>query len=44
MYLQSYFIIVGTAFGGAWTLIVGAMALLGDRAALAPRLRRTTSG
>ena len=35
MYLQRYFIIVGTAFGGAWTLIVGAMALLGDRAALA---------
>lgn len=35
MYLQRYFIIVGTAFGGAWTLIVGAMALLGDRTALA---------
>ena len=35
MYLQRYFIILGTAFGGAWTLIVGAMALLGDRAALA---------
>ncbi len=34
MYLQRYFIIVGTAFGGAWTLIVGAMALVGDRAAL----------
>ena len=32
MYLQRYFIIVGTAFGGAWTLIVGAMAaLIGDR-------------
>ena len=30
MYLQRYFIIVGTAFGGAWTLIVGAMALVGD--------------
>jgi hypothetical protein len=30
MYLQRYFIIVGTAFGGAWTLIVGAMAVLGD--------------
>ena len=29
MYLQRYFIIVGTAFGGAWTLIVGAMALIG---------------
>jgi hypothetical protein len=34
-YLQRYFIIVGTSFGGAWTLIVGAMALIGDRAALA---------
>jgi hypothetical protein len=33
-YLQRYFIIVGTAFGGAWTMIVGAMALVGDRAAL----------
>jgi hypothetical protein len=35
MYLQRYFIIVGTGFGGAWTLIVGAMALVGDRSALA---------
>ena len=35
MYLQRYFIIVGTAFGGAWTLIVGAMALVGNPAALA---------
>jgi hypothetical protein len=35
MYLQRYFIIVGTGFGGAWTLIVGAMALAGDRTALA---------
>jgi hypothetical protein len=34
MYLQRYFIIVGTAFGGAWTIIVGAMALLGDQQAL----------
>jgi hypothetical protein len=33
-YLQRYFIIVGTAFGGAWTMIVGAMAIVGDRAAL----------
>jgi hypothetical protein len=30
--LQRYVIIVGTAFSGAWTLIVGALALLGDRA------------
>jgi hypothetical protein len=35
MYLQRYFIIVGTGFGGAWTLIVGVMAALGDRAAMA---------
>ena len=35
MYLQRYFIIVGTGFGGAWTLIVGAMALVGDHTALA---------
>src|SRR5687767_10752036 len=35
MYLQRYFIIVGTSFGGAWTLIVGAMALLGNPGALA---------
>jgi len=34
IYLQRYFIIVGTAFGGAWTLIVGALALVGDRAAM----------
>src|SRR5262245_59499988 len=33
-YLQRYFIIVGTAFGGAWTMIVGAMAVVGDRTAL----------
>ena len=35
MYLQRYFIIVGTGFGGAWTVIVGAMALLGDKRAMA---------
>ncbi len=35
MYLQRYFIIVGTGFGGAWTLIVGVMALIGDRTAMA---------
>jgi hypothetical protein len=39
-YLQRYFIIVFTAFGGAWTMIVGAMALVGDRAAL----KAATSG
>jgi hypothetical protein len=35
MYLQRYFIIVGTGFGGAWTIIVGALALLGDKRAMA---------
>jgi hypothetical protein len=34
-YLQRYFIIIGTGFGGAWTLLVGALALVGDRTALA---------
>jgi hypothetical protein len=34
MYLQRYFIILYTAFGGAWTMIVGAMALVGNRTAL----------
>jgi hypothetical protein len=31
--LQRYVIIVGTAFGGAWTLLVGSLALMGHRAA-----------
>jgi hypothetical protein len=34
VYLQRYFIIVGTAFAGAWTMLVGAMALIGDPGAL----------
>lgn len=34
-YLQRYFVIVGTGFGGAWTMIVGTMAVIGNRAALA---------
>ena len=33
MLLQRYVIIVATAFGGAWTIIVGGLALQGDRAA-----------
>ena len=33
--LQRYVIIIGTAFGGAWTLLVGGLALAGDRAAQA---------
>jgi hypothetical protein len=32
--LQRYVIITATSFGGAWTTIVGAMALLGDRLAV----------
>ena len=35
MYLAALRHHLGTAFGGAWTMIVGAMALVGDRAALA---------
>ncbi len=30
--LQRYVIIVATAFAGAWTIIIGALALFGDRA------------
>ena len=33
MFLQRYVIIVATAFGGAWTVIVGATAIAGDRGA-----------
>ena len=33
MVLQRYVIIVSTAFGGAWTILVGSLALVGDRAA-----------
>ncbi|HYU77565.1 MAG TPA: DUF4203 domain-containing protein [Vicinamibacterales bacterium] len=33
-WLQRYVIILGTAFGGAWTIIVGALALMGDKTAL----------
>ena len=32
--LQRYVIIAATAFGGAWTTIVGALALMGDRLAV----------
>jgi hypothetical protein len=32
--LQRYVIITATSFGGAWTAIVGAMALVGDRGAV----------
>jgi hypothetical protein len=33
MLLQRYVIIVATAFGGAWTMIVGALAMTGNRVA-----------
>ena len=35
MVLQRYVIVIGTAFGGAWTMIVGGLVLSGDRAAAA---------
>lgn len=35
MYLQRYVIIVGTGFAGAWMLLVGVLALFGDRTAMA---------
>ncbi len=35
MWLQRYVLVTGTAFGGAWTLLVGVMALLGDTPAQA---------
>src|SRR5438552_5718232 len=36
MVLQRYVIIVSTAFGGAWTVIVAGLALFGNRAATRP--------
>jgi hypothetical protein len=33
MALQKYVIVFSTAFGGAWTVLVGALALMGNRAA-----------
>jgi hypothetical protein len=33
-WLQRYVIILGTAFGGAWTLITGGLALMGDKTAI----------
>ncbi len=33
-WLQRYVIILGTAFGGAWTILVGVLALMGDRTAI----------
>jgi Domain of unknown function (DUF4203) len=42
MILQRYVIIVSTAFGGAWTLILGAMAIGGDTAATKASRTATT--
>jgi hypothetical protein len=36
MLLQRYVIIVATAFGGAWTMILGGLAVAGDRASAGP--------
>ena len=33
-WLQRYVIILGTAFGGAWTILVGALAVMGDKTAM----------
>ena len=33
-WLQRYVIILATSFGGAWTIIVGGLALMGDKSAL----------
>lgn len=33
-WLQRYVIILGTAFGGAWTIIVGVLAMMGDKTAM----------
>jgi hypothetical protein len=33
-WLQRYVIILATAFGGAWTIVVGALAMMGDRTAM----------
>ena len=33
-WLQRYVIILGTAFAGSWTILVGALALMGDKTAL----------
>lgn len=33
-WLQRYVIVLGTAFGGAWTLVVGVLAFMGDKTAM----------
>ena len=33
-WLQRYVIVLATAFGGAWTIVVGALAMMGDKTAM----------
>jgi hypothetical protein len=33
-WLRRYVIILGTAFGGAWTIVVGVLAMMGDKTAM----------
>jgi hypothetical protein len=33
-WLQRYVIILGTAFGGAWTIVVGILGMMGDKTAM----------
>jgi hypothetical protein len=42
--LQRYVIVIGTAFGGAWTLLVGGLALAGNRAADAAATAAVAAG
>jgi hypothetical protein len=42
--ITRYMIIVGTAFGGAWMLIIGAMPLLGSSAGLAGTAKAAEAG
>jgi hypothetical protein len=42
MFLQRYVIIVATAFGGAWTMIIGGLALAAERTAAAKSASATS--
>jgi len=44
MMLQRYVIIVATAFGGAWTMIVGAIALMETRGVVSAATRTSRAG
>jgi len=39
MLLQRYVIIVATAFGGAWTVIVGTLAISGEKSGISSKMR-----